>query len=136
MINLCNRWDKWIFKILIGCIVHIFIIWYQRPPIFCFSKRGHGYILFIYVVDYLSKLLPLHKVEPFLSKMLKLFHQIVFVPYRGFSFQYIVLELIKINFLELILWNIDMNWRGRIFIYLYPPSATYQSPLSLEGISP
>ena len=45
------------------------------PPIFSFSKIGHGFILFILFCCFFFCLPPLHKVEPFISQLLRVFHQ-------------------------------------------------------------
>ena len=59
-------------------------------------------------VDHHSDLTHLHKVDHFLSNLLKVFHRDFFTIQR-FYFPKIFFEMINIHILDLILWNFNMN---------------------------
>ena len=73
-----------------------------------------------YSVGSLSDLPHLHKVEPFLSNILKVFHWECFLTIQRFYFPKIVFELINIHILDLILWNVKMHCMRWIIIWLVP----------------
>ena len=84
----------------------------------CFSKIYHGRILFAYFVEYFIDLLPMNLLDHFISNKLKAFNQDFLYHTVFLNFHKHVLELTNINILDLILWDINMHYRGWIVIWL------------------
>ena len=101
------------------------VAWYTQTLL---VTKGLQYSILGKEVVYLSSLFfplslllpipPLNKVDPFISKLLRVFHQECLVPYKYFSFPIFLFELINIHPLYLISWNVNMNWRGSFVISL------------------
>ena len=73
---------------------------------------------FFYFVASFPDLSPLHRVEPFLSKLLKYFIKIFCTIQSDVFFHKIILEIIEVHLFSLIFWNFNMHWRVWIVILL------------------
>ena len=99
----CNKWYMWFLKGLQYAVV---------------VKEVMDASYFFY--NSLSDLLLLHKVDLFLSNLLKVFHQYFLYHTDIFPFHNIVFELINIQFLDFIFCNFKIHWRILIAIWLVP----------------
>ena len=73
-----------------------------------------------YFVDSLPDLTHLHKVDPFLSKLIKLFHQECFCNIHTFYVPNLVFELVNIHLLGLISWKFNKHCMRKIIILIVP----------------
>ena len=74
--------------------------------------------LFLFCWFFVISAPPLHKLEPFISNMIIVFHKEIYYHTEVLSFSKLVFNLNNPNLLGLIHWNINGPWKGWIIIWL------------------